>query len=426
MKIALVTAFPPSRQGLNEYGFHVADELRRHSELQLTILADRLPHAEPELPDFNVVRCWGFNRLDNPVCLLRAIRQLKPDIVWYNIGFASFGGRPLPAFFGLTTPALTRFCSCYTHITLHQLFETVNLADAGVKSPWMYRVAGRVATHVLLCANSMSVLLPAYHRTLRKRYGRGTVKVRHHGIFASCPEQPDLSKRGNPVHRILAFGKWGTYKRLELLIDAFERIVLQSPPVELVIAGGDHPKTQGYVNSVAERVQRNRRIRFVGYVPEEAIPELFQTASLAVMPYTSSAGSSGVAHLACQYGLPILVSDIEDFRELAEHERVSMDFFVPNDVDSLASHLAELLKSPERLAQMARHNFSAALEMSMPQVIRQYIRSFDVQHRLRMLKAFSQLRSSPRWMPTRSWMARRLERKLKSWDKPGRRDSREL
>jgi len=135
MKIALVTAFPPSRQGLNEYGFHVADELRRHSELQLTILADHLPHAEPELPDFNVVRCWGFNRLDNPVCLLRAIRQLKPDIVWYNIGFASFGGSPLPAFFGLITPALTRFCSCHTHITLHQLFETVNLADAGVKSP---------------------------------------------------------------------------------------------------------------------------------------------------------------------------------------------------------------------------------------------------------------------------------------------------
>jgi glycosyltransferase involved in cell wall biosynthesis len=123
--------------------------------------------------------------------------------------------------------------------------------------------------------------------------------------------------------------------------------------------------------------------------------------------------------------LPILVSDIEDFRELAEHERVSMDFYVPNDVDSLASHLAELLKSPERLAQMARHNFSAALQMSMPQVIRQYIRSFDVQHRLRMLRAFSQLRSSPRWMPTRSWMARRLERKLKSWDKPGL-DSQEL
>ena len=419
MKIALVTAFPPSRQGLNEYGFHVADELRRHPGLELTILADHLPQPEPELPNFSVVRCWAFNRLDNPFSLLRTVRQLKPDIVWYNIGFASFGGRPLPAFFGLTTPALTRFCSCYTHITLHQLFETVNLADAGVKSPMLYRTAGRMATHLLLSANSLSVLLPAYQRTLRDKYGRGTVKIRHHGFFASCPEEPDLSKRGDPVHRVLAFGKWGTYKRLELLIDAFERIAAQSPPVELVIAGGDHPKTPGYVNSVEKRVKHNPRIRFVGYVPEGDIPELFQTASLAVMPYTSSAGSSGVAHLACQYGLPILAADIEDFRALADHERVSIEFFTPNNVESLAHRLLSLLHCSERLAQMARQNFSAALQMSMPRVIQQYIRSFDLQHRLRMLRAFSRLRRSPRWMPTRSLMARRLERKLRSWHRPG-------
>jgi glycosyltransferase involved in cell wall biosynthesis len=418
MKIALVTAFPPSRHGLNEYGFHVADELRRHRGLDVTILADHLSESAPELPDFSVLRCWGFNRLNNPVSLLSAIRRVKPDIVWYNIGFASFGGKPLPGFLGLTTPVLTRVCSCYTHVTLHQLFETVNLTDAGVKAPALYRMAGRVATHLLLSANSLSVLLPAYRQTLQDKYGRGIVKVRHHGIFASCPEQPDLSNRGNPRHRILAFGKWGTYKRLELLINAFERIVPPSPPVELIIAGGDHPKTPGYVKRVAEQVKDNPLIRFVGYVPEESIPHLFRTASLAVMPYSSSAGSSGVAHLACQYGLPILAADIEDFRELAEHELVSMEFFAPNDVESLASSLADLLRSPERLAQMARQNFSAALQMSMPQVIRQYIRSFDVQHRLKMLKTFSRLRGAPRWTPTRSVLASRLERQLKSWHRP--------
>jgi glycosyltransferase involved in cell wall biosynthesis len=419
MKLALVTAFPPSRKGLNEYGYHVADELRRHPGLELTILADYLPDPQPELPEFSVVRCWGFNHLSNPISLLRAIRRLKLDIVWYNIGLASFGGKPLPAFFGLTVPALTRLSSCYTHVTLHQLFETVNLADAGVKSPILYRAAGHVATHLLLSANSLSVLLPAYHRTLRDKYGRGAVSVRHHGIFASCPEQPDLSVRGNPVQRVLAFGKWGTYKRLELLIEAFEQAAAKSAPVELIIAGGDHPKTPGYVQSVAERVKDNPLIRFVGYVPEESIPELFRTASLAVMPYTSSAGSSGVAHLACQYGLPILASDIEDFRELAEYEFVSMELFTPNDVESLASRLVSLLHSPERLAEMARQNFSAALQMSMPQVIRQYIRSFDVQHRLRMLRTFSKLRNSPRWMPTRHLMARRVARKLRSWRAPG-------
>jgi glycosyltransferase involved in cell wall biosynthesis len=417
MKIALVTAFPPSRQALNEYGFHIADELRQQAGLELTILGDHLSEPMPELPGFSVIRCWGFNRMENAISLFRTVQRIKPDVVWFNLGFASFGGKPLPAFFGLTTPALTRLSSCYTHVTLHQLFETVNLADAGVRSPALYSAAGRVATHLLLSANSLSVLLPAYHKTLRKKYRRGAVNVRHHGIFASRPEPPNFALRGNPVHRVLAFGKWGTYKRLELLVAAFESIQPELPPTELVIAGGDHPKMPAYVQGVAEQVKHNPLIKFLGYVPEDALPDLFRTASLTVLPYTSSAGSSGVAHLACQYGLPILAPDIEDFVELAEQELVSMEFFAAHDVGSLAEKLLALLLSPERLELMAQRNFSAALQMTMPQIIRQYIHSFDMQQRVKMLKAFSWLRRSRRWMPTRSWAARRLERKLLSWDR---------
>jgi glycosyltransferase involved in cell wall biosynthesis len=414
MKIALVTAFPPSRQGLNEYGFHIADELRQQSGLELTLLADYLPEPLPELAGFSVIRCWGFNRLDNPLSLFRTIQRLKPDVVWFNLGFASFGGKPLPAFFGLAAPALARLCSCYTHVTLHQLFETVNLADAGVKAPTLYRMAGRIATHMLLSANSLSVLLPAYHRTLRQKYRRGAVNVRHHGIFASRPEAPNFSLRGNPVHRVLAFGKWGTYKRLELLVAAFEAILPKLPPAELVIAGSDHPKMTGYVQAVAEQVKNNPFIRFVGYVPEAGLPDLFRTASLTVLPYTSSAGSSGVAHLACQYGLPILAPDLDDFMELAQQELVSMEFFATHDVASLAQQLLGLLQSPNKLEVMARQNFSAALQMSMPQIIRQYIHSFDLQQCVKMLKAFSRLRRSRRWMPGRRWTLRQLERKLRS------------
>lgn len=415
MKIALVTAFPPSRQALNEYGFHIANELRQQPGIDLTVLGDNLTEPLAELPEFSVVRCWGFNQLGNAVSLVRAIQRLKPDVVWYNLGFASFGGKPLPAFFGLTTPALTRLFSCYTHVTLHQLFETVDLSDAGVKSPALYSVAGRVATHLLLSANSVSVLLPAYHKTLRAKYKRGAVSVRHHGIFASRPEPPDFARRGDPIHRVLAFGKWGTYKRLDLLVAAFTRIMRDFPMSELVIAGGDHPGTHGYVQSIAEQVKDNPAIRFVGYVPEETLPELFRTSSLTVLPYTSSAGSSGVAHLACQYGLPILAPKITDFVELAEQEQVSMEFFTPNDVDSLYRQLLFLLQTPKRLEEMAHQNFSAALQMSMPQIIREYIRTFDMQQRLRMLKAFSKLRRSRRWAPGRSWTARQLGKRLHSW-----------
>ena len=415
MKICLVTAFPPSRQGLNEYGFHIARELSQYPGLSLTILSDDLPQPEPELPGYNVIRCWAFDSLKNPVRLLRAIRRLRPDVVWFNLGFASFGGSPLPAFVGLAIPALSRLNGYYTHVTLHQLVETVDLTDAGVKSQTLYKIAGSIATHMLLTSNSLSVLLPAYRKILRERYRRGSVYVRAHGILSGRPEYPDMAKRGNPVHRILAFGKWGTYKRLEQLIEAFHRVEKLVPNVCLTIAGGDHPKTPGYVASVAKKYRDNPKLEFTGYVPEEDIPTLFQSTSVTVMPYSSSAGSSGVAHLACEYGVPIVASDISDFRELAQEEGIAIDLYKAGDVESLAEHLVNLLQLPEQLETMAIQNFSAALRMSMPEIIRQYIRSFDMQHRLKVLQAASRLRRMPRWMPLRPAFRGRVGRKLASW-----------
>jgi len=299
VKIALITAFPPSRHALNEYGFHVADQLRQEPGVDLTILGDHHSAPGPEPAGFRVVRCWGFEEIQSSVSLLRALWKVKPDVAWFNLGFASFGGRPLTALLGLATPLAARLSGVYSHITLHQLFETVDLRDAAVRSPRMYRLGGWLATHLLLSANSLSVLLPSYRRILNEKYGRGRVSARLHGIFAGRPEAPDFARRGNPVHQILAFGKWGTYKRLELLIEAFQRLQNNLPNVKLVVAGGDHPKTPGYVPEMAQRYCSDR-IRFLGYVPEESIRDLFRDASLVVMPYTSSAGSSGVAHLAAQ------------------------------------------------------------------------------------------------------------------------------
>ena len=40
MKVCLVTAFPPSTERINEYGFHLAKELSRRDLISLTVLGD--------------------------------------------------------------------------------------------------------------------------------------------------------------------------------------------------------------------------------------------------------------------------------------------------------------------------------------------------------------------------------------------------
>jgi glycosyltransferase involved in cell wall biosynthesis len=415
MKICLVTAFPPSRRGLNEYGFHIARELRRDPLLSLTILADELEHGAEELDGFDVVRCWRFDSLSNPVRMLRVIQDIKPDVVWFNLLFSTFGNQPVAAFLGLTQPVLTRLSGRYTHVTLHHLMDNINLVDSGVRFPRLFRLAGSAATRILLMANSISVLLPAYRRTLIDKYRGENVHFRAHGILGGRPEPPNLKLRGNPQHRILAFGKWGTYKRLELLIEAFSELQEKMPDIRLIVAGSNHPMTPGYVESIAEKIQDNSHVEFTGYVTEEDIPELFRTASVLVLPYSSATGASGVAHLACEFGVPILSAGIDDFREMAWDEGLAIDFYETGSAESLAIQLQRLLSDPERMREMSEQNFSAALRMTMPQIIRQYLRAFDLHQRARALEPISRFRRIPAWVPSRSAIFRAAAPRWQPW-----------
>lgn len=415
MKICLVTAFPPSRRGLNEYGFHIARELSRDPLLSLTILADEVDEPHEELEGFDVVRCWRFDALANPVRLWKAIRDIKPDVVWFNLLFSTFGNNPVAAFSGLTVPVLSRLGGRYTHVTLHHLMDNIDLKDAGVRFPRLYRVAGSAATRMLLMANSISVLLPAYRRTLIDKYRGENVHFRAHGILSARPEPPDFTHRGHPEHRILAFGKWGTYKRLELLVEAFNELAARMPNVKLVVAGGNHPMTPGYVESVAASMAGNDRVEFTGYVAEEDIPALFRSSSVLVLPYSSATGASGVAHLACEFGVPIISAGIEDFREMAWDEGLAIDFYETGNAHDFADRMHALLNDDARMREMSEQNFSAALRMTMPQIIRQYLRSFDLHQRATALEPISRFRRIPSWVPSRSAIFRAAAPRWEPW-----------
>ena len=395
MKICLVAAFPPSGRQLNEYALYIARELQRTPGISLTILADELADYEfatdkngkslnapqqPEVPGFDVIRCWKFNSLATPVRLLKTIRKLKPDVVWFNLVFSSFAtpDYPVAAFAGLCAPALMRALGYYTHVTLHQITECVDFAKAGIRHEKLFRLGSDIATRALLKANSVSVLLSGYRRTLVEKYSAQNVLLGTHGTLAPCPSPPDFSQRSNPEQRILAIGHWGTYKRLETLMDAFPAVLRKVPNANLIIAGANHHTKPRYWESMRESLSPGSGIEFRGYVPEEAIPELFQTSTVVVMPYDSATGSSGPAHQACEYGVPIVCAGIADFRDMAADEDMAVDFYKVGNAVDLADKLVAILQSPERQRRMALQNFSAAMQMTMSSVVRNYLRWFEL------------------------------------------------
>lgn len=408
MKICLVGTFPPSGRQLNEYAFHLAGALGRNPGVELTILADEVTNygfvtdeagrpinvlEKPELPGFDVIRCWRFGDMSSPIRILQTVRRVNPDVVWFNLVFSTFAtpDMPVAAFIGLSGPAFTRAAGFYTHVTLHQLLEHVDLQGAGVRGGRLMRLGANLATRTLLNANSVSVLLPCYYSTLLSKYSARNVLLGTHGTFSAEPCPPDFSKRDNPEQRILAIGHWGTYKRLETLMEAFPLVLDRVPRARLIVAGSNHHTRPGYWESIRAALPSGLPVEFRGYVPEDEIAGLFITASIVVLPYDSATGSSGPAHLACDYGVPIVSAALPDFVAMAENENMAIRFYQGGDAAGLADQLVTILESSRLEREMAEQNYAAGLEMTMSNVVANYLRWFE----LNRLRESLSLRDSP-------------------------------
>jgi glycosyltransferase involved in cell wall biosynthesis len=396
MKICLVSAFPPSKRQLNEYSYHLAKELKEYPEIELTVLADELENYDfapdptsstgqntAEVIDsaYNVVRCWKFGSLSTPLRILNQVRRIKPDVVWFNLAFSTFGTpkNPIPAFAGLSIPAMVHAAGFYTHITLHHIIEHVDFATSGIRLERLYRLGSDMATQALLKVDSVSVLLSDYRNTLIQKYDAENVMIGTHGTFSTVPVPPDFTKRGNPDLRILAFGNWGTYKRLEPLMEAFPHVLAEVPNARLIVAGGNHPAAAGYWESIRAAQPIHLPIEFRGYIPQDDIADLFGSSSVLVMPYESSTGSSGPAHQACEFGLPIVCADIKDFRCMAHDDEMAINFYEKNNPQDLAGKLVELLNSHEMMRRMSLQNYEAGVQMCMSNVVHNYLRWFELQ-----------------------------------------------
>ncbi|WP_099023234.1 glycosyltransferase [Mycolicibacterium palauense] len=367
LRVSLVTAYPPSRTTLNEYGYHLARHLAAKPEVrELIILHDDLEEGAEEslvdLPDgARAVPAWRYGSLWNPVRIARAVRACKPDVVLVNAHFTSFGSGKAAAALGLMVPALLRAGGTPTVVLLHNLVDTVDLQEAGYSSnrvlTWVLSFLGGLVTRMVLAANKVCVTMPQYVDVLSDRYGARNVYLAPHGSF----EQPDpVVREPAGMPSLLAFGKWGTYKRLEVLLDAHAILRSQGVDVEVVVAGTDSHNAVGYLEGIEEKYRGVPGISFTGYVAEEDVPGVFGAADVAVFPYTSTTGSSGVLHQAGSYGCPVVLPAIDDLAECVREEGFKAVTFDAGDPGDLARALRAMLADPVGMAAMGEANRAAA------------------------------------------------------------------
>jgi len=374
LRVGVVTAFPPGRNSLNEFGFHLVKHLARQSDVGEVLLYSDVTDAGRPTPIDGVTAypCWSFNSITNIVSLTRTIARTRPDAVLFNLQFATFGDKRIAGALGLLIPAVLRALRIPSIVVLHNLADNVDMQDAGfansATTARLMKLAGRILTRALLLADLVALTIPRYVEYLQASYGATNAILAPHGSF----EDIAVPSYGIPAgrRRILAFGKWGTYKTVDVLIEAYQELLRRGyADLELTLAGTDSPNSVGYMQSVAERFNGLPNLVFTGYVAEDAVAALFSSAAVVAFPYTSTTGSSGVLHQAGEYGRAAVLPRIGDLIDVIEEEGFLGVYFEPGDAVSLADALAVVLDDPERRVGLGRRNFAAASGIPMSEVV---------------------------------------------------------
>ncbi|MGK0235861.1 MAG: glycosyltransferase involved in cell wall biosynthesis [Psychroserpens sp.] len=386
MKLAIVTAYPPSKVTLNEYAYHLVKSFRQSEKVtQLILLTDATPN-EKEINftengcEIIIKECWKFNSYTNILNVTKAINQTKPDAVLFNLQFMKFGDKKVAAALGLALPLVCKIKKIPTIVLLHNILEQVDLESAGFTENKIvqkfYNFMGTLLTKLILKTDLVAVTMDNYVTTLKDKYKVDHVKMIPHGTF-EIPDKPSQKLPEGPL-KILAFGKFGTYKKVESMIKAVEIVRKETGlDLEIVIAGTDNPNVPGYLSNAKETFKHVPQLNFTGYVEEDEVAPLFTESAVVVFPYTSTTGSSGVLHQAGSYGRAVVMPNLGDLANLIVHEGYKGEFFEPNSIPSLAEAIKAIVSNDAYRIKLGEANYKAAIAFPMERITAIYLKEFQ-------------------------------------------------
>ncbi len=386
MKLAIVTAYPPSKVTLNEYAYHLVKSFRQHSNVSEVILLTDVTEDQANLNfseqgvHVTVKKCWTFNSYANIFSVIKAIKQTQPDAILFNLQFMKFGDKKIAAALGLLLPKRCVRLKIPTIVLLHNIMEQVDLNSAGfTKSKLLQRIytsIGTTLTKFILNADIVAVTISKYVDILQEKYHANNIALIPHGTF-ELPKEPTYQIPKGAL-KIMTFGKFGTYKKVEILIEAVEKIrARRTVDLEIVIAGTDNPNVIGYLDTVQQQYSHVPGLVFTGYVEEADVPIIFEESAMVVFPYTSTTGSSGVLHQAGSYGKAVVMPDIGDLSLLVQEEGYKGEFFDPTSIDSLADAIEKIVIDPEYRQELGKTNYKAATAYPMSRIADIYVSNFN-------------------------------------------------
>ena len=170
---------------------------------------------------------------------------------------------------------------------------------------------------------------------LRERGVKSAIEVVQNGIdqerFAPDGSESDMLDGDGPV--VLFVGRLVDGKRPQDAVRATAQLVERYPSMTLVVVG-DGALREDLEVKVAE-AGLGENVRFLGYVEYDAMPVLYRSADVLMLP-SESEGFPRTVMESLATGTPVVTSDLEQLQPITN---IAGDSFAVGDVDGLVSSL---------------------------------------------------------------------------------------
>ncbi|MCX6785507.1 MAG: glycosyltransferase family 4 protein [Candidatus Komeilibacteria bacterium] len=155
--------------------------------------------------------------------------------------------------------------------------------------------------------------------------------------------------------RILYLGQIEPHKGVKFLVDSF--VKWNNANAELTIAG-EGSELQKINESMNQKINESARsrIKILGKVAREKLPELFAAADLLVVPSMWWENSPTVIYEAYGYQVPVLVANTGGAPELVKNGTTGFIFTADNQED-LIDKLNAALKQKDKLPELGKQGY---------------------------------------------------------------------
>lgn len=147
---------------------------------------------------------------------------------------------------------------------------------------------------------------------------------------------------------LLFFGLIKPYKRLDLFISA-AKFFLKDNCTFLIVGNCDNWESYSELIEKCDNIEAD--IRFVG---NDEIPDIFTKSDVLILPY-DDATQSGPSLIAINYGLPIIASNLQAFRNFVM-DGVNGYLFEKGDVNDLIKQIRRFLSQSEKESDIMHDN----------------------------------------------------------------------